>query len=103
MSRSDPASVPQMPLKERIREFIVANLAQPKGIQTITDDEPLMENGVIDPLGVFRLVSFLEDELGVPVSDEEINEETLRSLNTIEELVMRKRAIEESSRPTFPV
>jgi acyl carrier protein len=51
-----------------------------------------MDAGVIDSLGIFRLVSFLEDELGVRVDDQEINIDTLKSVNTIEELVLRKRA-----------
>jgi acyl carrier protein len=66
-------------------------LAEPKGISSFTDDESLMESGVIDSLGIFRLVSFLEDELRVRVSDDEINADTLKSVNTIEELVVRKR------------
>jgi acyl carrier protein len=78
-------------LKDQIREFILENLAQPKGITSFTDEEVLMENGVIDSLGIFRLVSYLEDQLGVRISDEEINAETLRNLNTIEQLVVRKR------------
>ena len=88
---TNPAPTAQSALKDQIREFILENLAQPKGITSITDDEPLMETGVIDSLGIFRLVSFLEDQLRVRVSDEEINPETLKNLNTIEELVLRKR------------
>jgi acyl carrier protein len=78
-------------LKDQIRDFMLENLAQPKGITSFTDEEVLMENGVIDSLGIFRLVSYLEDQLGVRISDEEINAETLRNLNTIEQLVVRKR------------
>jgi acyl carrier protein len=81
----------QSALKDQIREFIQVQLAEPKGVTSFTDDDPLMENGVIDSLGIFRLVSFLEEELRVRVSDDEINAETLKSVNTIEELVIRKR------------
>jgi acyl carrier protein len=88
MSTTD--SIPTV--KDQIREFILENLAQPKGISSFTDGEPLMESGIIDSLGIFRLVSFLEDQLGVRIDDQEINIETLKSLNTIEELVIRKRA-----------
>lgn len=78
-------------LKDQIREFIQVQLAEPKGITTFTDDESLMESGVIDSLGIFRLVSFIEEELRVRISDDEINADTLKSVNTIEELVIRKR------------
>jgi acyl carrier protein len=88
---TNPISAAQPVLRDQLREFILENLAHPKGVTSFTDDEPLMETGVIDSLGIFRLISFLEDELGVRISDEEINPETLKNLNTIEALVIRKR------------
>ena len=91
MSATDQTPTTQSALKDQIREFIQVQLAEPKGITSFTDDVSLMETGVIDSLGIFRLVSFLEEELRVRVGDEEINAETLRSVNTIEELVIRKR------------
>ncbi|MGA7909534.1 MAG: acyl carrier protein [Candidatus Sulfotelmatobacter sp.] len=91
MSTMNPTPAAQPALRDQLREFILENLAHPKGVTSFTDDEPLMETGVIDSLGIFRLVSFLEDELGVRVSDEEINPETLKNLNAIEALVIRKR------------
>lgn len=91
MSTVNPTPAAQPALRDQLREFIMENLAHPKGVTSFTDDEPLMETGVIDSLGIFRLVSFLEDELGVRVSDEEINPETLKNLNAIEALVIRKR------------
>lgn len=90
-STSTSAPNPQAALKDQIREFILQDLAQPKGILSFTDNSPLMEIGVIDSLDIFRLVAFLEDQLGVRVHDQEINPEVMRSLNTIEELVIRKR------------
>ncbi|MCU1303527.1 MAG: phosphopantetheine-binding protein [Candidatus Sulfotelmatobacter sp.] len=91
MSATEQTPATQSTLKDQIREFIQVQLAEPKGITTFTDEESLMETGVIDSLGIFRLVSFLEEEMRVRVSDEEINAETLKSVNTIEELVIRKR------------
>ena len=91
MSVTNQTPASQSALKDQIREFIQVQLAEPKGIASFTDDEALMETGVIDSLGIFRLVSFLEEDLKVRVSDEEINAETLKSVNAIEELVLRKR------------
>ena len=91
MPATNQTPTTQSALKDQIREFIQTQLAEPKGIASFTDDESLMETGVIDSLGIFRLVSFLEEDLRVRVGDEEINAETLKSVNTIEELVIRKR------------
>jgi len=92
MSLSHAIPNPPMSLKDQIREFILENLAQPKGISSFDDSASLMEIGVIDSLGIFRLVSFLEEDLGVRVDDQEINVDTLKSVESIEELVLRKRA-----------
>lgn len=92
MSTTNPLSPAQAEAKDQIREFILENLAQPKGISSFSDSDHLMESGVIDSLGIFRLVSFLEDELGVRVDDQEINIDTMKSVDTIAELVARKRA-----------
>jgi acyl carrier protein len=92
MSTVNQTPATQTPvLKDQIREFIMENLAHAKGITSFADDESLMESGVIDSLGIFRLVSFMEEDLRVRVSDEEINAETLKSVNSIEQLVLSKR------------
>jgi|GraSoiStandDraft_24_1057298.scaffolds.fasta_scaffold736584_1 acyl carrier protein len=94
MSMTNSAPSTRSAIKEQLRGFILENLAQPKGIASFGDDERLMETGIIDSLDVFRLISFLEDELGVRVEDQEINPETLKSLNSLEEFVARKRGIQ---------
>jgi len=50
----------------------------------------LIENGVVDSLGIFRLVTFLEETLGVKIGDEEISAENLQSVDMIEQLVLSK-------------
>ena len=94
MSATNPALPSRAALKEQLRGYILENMAQPKGIPSFTDDERLMETGILDSLDVFRLISFLEDEIGVRVDDQEINPETLKSLTSIEDFVARKRGIQ---------
>jgi acyl carrier protein len=87
----NPAKESTQPaVKDQIREFILENLASVKGITSFRDDESLMENGVIDSLGIFRLVSFLEENFGVRVGDEEINPENLKSVDSIEHWLISK-------------
>jgi acyl carrier protein len=80
----------QATIKEQVRQFIREELASAKGISTFRDDESLMANGVIDSLGVFRLVTFMEENLGVRVGDEEISAENLESVDKIEQLILSK-------------
>lgn len=76
-------------IKEKIREFIF-DAAQRKGLSNVSDDESLMDNSVVDSLTIFRLVSFLEDNFGVRIGDEEIVNDNFRSVNAIEDFVSGK-------------
>jgi acyl carrier protein len=82
----------QSTFKAQIHDFIQENLASVKGIESFNDSDSLMESGVIDSLGIFRLVAFLEETYGVRIADEEINPENLKSVEAIEQLVVQKKA-----------
>lgn len=70
---------------DRIRQFIVDDLGW-RGDE-LTEDFPLLENRVIDSLGLFRVVGFLEDHYGVTIPDEKIVPASFSTLNTIAALV----------------
>ena len=78
-------------LKQRIRTFVQENLALGKGVTVTNDQESLVDSGVIDSLGVFQLVSFLEETFQVRIGDSEIVLENFRSIDDIERFVTRKR------------
>jgi len=50
----------------------------------------LIENGVVDSLGIFRLVTFLEEAFGVKICDGGISADNLQSVDMIEQLVLSK-------------
>jgi acyl carrier protein len=77
-------------VKDQIREFIQRDLASAKGISTFSDSESLMDSGVIDSLGIFRLVAFLEEAFRVRIGDEEITHDNLKSVDSIEQMVVSK-------------
>lgn len=77
-------------IKNQIRDFI-QEVANTKGVSSFTDQESLTENGVIDSLSIFRLVSFLEEKFRVRIGDEEINNDNLQSVEAIEQLVLSKQ------------
>ena len=76
-------------IKSKVREFVL-DAARRKGLGAVTDEESLTENGVIDSLAIFRLVSFLEDNFGIRIADEEIVNENFQSVNSIESFVTGK-------------
>jgi acyl carrier protein len=78
-------------VREQVREFVLES-ARGKGVNEVTDDQSLMTTGIIDSLGIFRLVSFLEDTFHVRISDDEIVHENFQSVDEIEKFVAAKLA-----------
>jgi acyl carrier protein len=70
-----------------IRAFVVERLAPATGRTEIGEDEDLIDTGVLDSLGIFQLVAFLEERLGVAIADTEITPENFGTLARIERLV----------------
>ncbi len=77
--------------KRKIREFVMEE-AQSKGITDIGDGDSLTEAGIVDSLGIFRLVSFLEESFGLRIGDEEIVHDNFLTISDIEQFVSAKLA-----------
>lgn len=60
------------------------------GNREISDDEPLIENGVLTSLQTVELVMFMEDRFGITVEDDELDEENFGSVENIAALVESK-------------
>lgn len=77
-------------VRDQVREF-VQNLANAKGISSFTDQEALLDSGVLDSLSIFRLVAFLEETFRVKIGDQEITNDNLKNVEIIEQLVLSKQ------------
>jgi acyl carrier protein len=55
------------------------------------DDDRLLERGIIDSMGVLELIAFLETEFGVTVGDDDVTEENLGTLASIDRYVASRR------------
>lgn len=73
--------------KGEIRDWLKQNVT---GSTELSDDYELIENGVLTSLQTVELVMFMEQEFGVTVEDEELNEENFATVNDIAELVASK-------------
>jgi acyl carrier protein len=78
------------PVNASIRSFIVRTFAAAKR-QTISDDLPLLESGIIDSLGVLDVVTFLEHTFAIKVSDEELIPEHFASVQSLAGFVEAKQ------------
>jgi acyl carrier protein len=74
---------------DKVRDFIVDELRWGGDRAALTDDYPLLENHVIDSLGLFRIVDFLESQYGVEIDDRELLPQNFATLSAIVALAER--------------
>jgi len=72
-----------------VRQFIEAKSAR-YGATKVANDESLFASGIIDSMGIFELVTFLEDRFGLQICDEEILKRNFESIQCIADFVGRK-------------
>ncbi len=77
-------------LKPQIREFLSELLPAGK-MSTLSDDTPLRTGGLIDSLGVLRLVSFVEEKFGIEVDAYDAGVQNFDTVNLIAAFLERKR------------
>lgn len=77
-------------IQETIREFIYKGFPAARS-KRIQDHDLLLENGIIDSLGVLDIVAFLEAQFGLKISDDELELEDFASIETLARFVERKR------------
>lgn len=80
-----------MEIKQQVREFITTNFYIASDDE-LTDDESLLDAGVVDSTGVLEVIGFIEDTFELEVADEEMIPENLDSIERIAALVRRKCA-----------
>jgi acyl carrier protein len=78
-------------IEDDIRRFISVEL-RPAETDVLTDTYPLLDRQVLDSMGLFQLVAYLEDELGVEIGDDELVPEHFGTISSIAHLVRSKRA-----------
>jgi acyl carrier protein len=78
-------------VKLRLREFVNKNfyLADPGSFD---DASSFLDRGVIDSTGVLELVSFVESEYAITVTDDEIVPANFDTVNALAGFIARKRA-----------
>lgn len=75
-------------LSEQLRNFISEATFTDK--EKIKEDTLIFKEGIFDSLGFLSLISFVDEELGIEVADDELLEENFESINAIVAFISRK-------------
>jgi len=79
-----------MSMNDQIREFIQRELVIDAGAP-LHDDTRLLEESLIDSMGIFKLASFLEEQFGIEVHDREMIPDHFGSVQSLVSFVESKR------------
>ncbi len=75
-----------MNIEEKVLRFVANDLGGGSGVEV---DTQLFDTGVLDSVGIFDLVTFLEKEFGVSIGDELIVPENFDSVKSVSDFVRR--------------
>ena len=80
-----------MSVENTIKEFIEKRFLRSKEGKGVSNEDVLLSSGLIDSSGIFELVSFIEKEFNVEVSDGEITSENFETISNIVAFVSAKQ------------
>jgi acyl carrier protein len=63
--------------------------------RNISDEEDLLEKGIIDSLGVLEIVNFLQQEFSLVVEDDDLTPENFKSVVSIAAFVERRSQMQQ--------
>lgn len=91
MPESRAPATPGAETLDQVRAFIRRRF--PMAVTAgVTDEDSLLDSGIIDSLGILDLVAFLEKTYGIRIGDEELNPANFDSVAAVARFVATKKA-----------
>lgn len=82
--------------KQVIRDQITQEFMQDRPAQTLDDHTNLIEEEILDSLGIFLLLGFIKERFGVEIDPEDVTLENFETLDAIVQLVASKQTLPSS-------
>ncbi|MEB3188451.1 MAG: acyl carrier protein [bacterium] len=72
-------------MKDRIRTYLI----QAHALETVADDTPLLEGGLLDSLEAMDLASFVSETFGIELGPDDLRVENFSTISAISSFVDR--------------
>ena len=79
-----------MDIKDCIKQFIQTEILYDKEKVALEDSTPLIDSGIVDSLGIVKLLAFLEETYAIRMNEDELIPENFESIEVIFLLVEKK-------------
>lgn len=80
-----------MSLNQEIKQFILKNYLFSDDDSALSNEDSLMQKGIVDSTGILELVNHIEETYKLKVADEEMVPENFDSVLNIVNFIGRKR------------
>ncbi len=80
-----------MGVQEEIRNYVIDHILFGDG-EKLRDDVSFQETGILDSTGFLELITFVEEQFGVEIADDELVPEHFDTLRAVSAFVEQKRA-----------
>ncbi len=85
-------TITEAQLERILREYITREFLYDKPQVNLTNDLNIIEQRLVDSMDIFRLIQFIESEMGILWEPEEMVQENFKTINAIKALTLRKLA-----------
>ena len=73
--------------KDLIRNFILTNLVKESEHKNLADSDNLIMEGIIDSLGLMKLITYLEEKFLIKLDDEDLTPDNFESIEIISSFI----------------
>ncbi len=79
--------------KEEIRQYILSQFLPGERSANLQDDTPLLTSGIVDSVGMLRMIGFIEQRFGFEVDAHDATVENFERIQDIAAFIESKRAM----------
>jgi acyl carrier protein len=76
--------------REKVRNFIIENFMFGSENASLNDEDPFIDEGIIDSTGFLEVIGYIQDEFNFEVADKELIPDNFDSVNKLVAYIDRK-------------
>lgn len=80
-----------MSTAEIVKDFIIKDILTDAAKSNLGNEDSLLEAGIIDSLGIVKILTFLNDKFDVNVDDQDVIPENFETINAISSYIDKKK------------
>lgn len=78
---------------DTIKRFVIDEFLPDVSIEELSSDDDLLANGIVDSLGLLKVIAWLEHQFQLPVDDVELSPDSFRSVAAINSFIENTRQV----------